>query len=157
MIVHLGGADLNYCAAAADARIEAWGNRHRNYGKTLTPQYLRRINRIGVLSELAVARALGKSYDWTSVPMRKDDDVDGIQVRGTDRHDGCLITHDDDIDGPYVLVTLSITGPRKVEATLRGWKPLAECNDPMFWRDDVPHPAYFVPQIALHPIGTMLN
>ena len=159
MILTIADKELRQCQELAEARINQWGNHHRNYNITLTPQLVRRINRIGVICEYAVAQALDVTWDWSKKwdDYGPDNDVNGVQVRGTDRQDGCLIVHDYDPHGPYVLVTLAIVGPRKVEAHLRGWKPLRDCIDPLFWRDDVPYPAYFVPQIALHPIGTMLN
>ncbi|MFZ9274599.1 MAG: hypothetical protein ACO24S_05585 [Ilumatobacteraceae bacterium] len=159
VVVTITDPDLRRCAGLATLRIAKWGKHHRNYNIPLNPQLIRRINRIGVIAEYAVAQAIGADWSWDLEwdDIGPDQDVNGIQVRGTDRDNGCLITHDYDPEGPYVLVTLAITGPRTVEATLRGWLDLNDCCDALHWRDDVPYPAYFVPQIALHPIDTLLT
>ena len=149
--------DLRLCQTLADQRIKAWGNRHRNMNIALTPKLVKRINRMGVIGELAVAHYLQLDYawhcDWTG--EGKDDDVHGIQVRATDYGNGCLVTHPDDRHAPYVLVTLAITGHMQVTASLQGWLQLEQCNIWDHWRTDVPYPAYFTPQTALHPINTL--
>ncbi len=157
--IDLDEQDIRLCQALADERIRKYGRAHRPYDGTLTPQKLRRINRLGVMGELAVATylQLPYSFDCNYTPTSKDDDVHGIQVRATDYGNGSLITHPDDKDAPYVLVTLAITGHMQVTASLQGWLPLEQCNLWHYWRSNVPYPAYFVPQTALHPMATLTH
>ena len=155
--INLDSRDIRQCQQLADERIAKYGRNHRPYNGTLTADKLRRINRIGVMGELAVATYLELPFDWQCnyTPTSKDDDVHGIQVRATDRGNGHLITHPDDKHAPYVLVTLAITGVMRVTASLQGWLPLDECNIWAHWRTDIPYPAYMTPQTALHPITTL--
>jgi len=147
------------CQNLAQRRIELYGRPHRNYGIQLTSERLRRINRIGVIAEYAVAKYLNRPWSWRCdyTPTSKDRDLPDMEVRGTDRADGHLITHDDDWPTKFVLVTLAITGHRQVTCSLQGWLPLHECNRAERWRTDIPHPAYMTPQTALHPIGTLTS
>ena len=155
--IDLDAHDIRLCQALADERIRKYGRQHRPYNGTLTPKKLQRINRLGVMGELAVATYLCLPFSWECnyTPTSKDDDVQGIQVRATDYGNGHLITHPDDKHAPYALVTLAITGPMRVTASLQGWLPLDECNIWDHWRTDIPYPAYMTPQTALHPIATL--
>ena len=155
--IDLDAQDIRQCQALANERIRKYGREHRPYNGTLTPEKLIRINRLGVMGELAVAAYLDVPYNWECnyTPTSKDDDVHGIQVRATDYGNGHLITHSDDLYAPYVLVTLAITGHMRVTASLQGWAPLDECNIAEHWRTDIPYPAYMTPQTALHPMTTL--
>ena len=152
--VELTDPVLTQCQQLAEQRIAKYGRPHRDYGVTLTDDRIRRINRIGVLAEFATAFYLQRPWSWDCdyTPTSKDRDLGDIEVRGTDRADGCLITHDDDWPATFVLVTLAITGHRTVTASLQGWLPLKQCNVRDHWRTDIPHPAYMTPQSALHPM-----
>lgn len=72
-------------------------------------------------------------------------DVGVYQVRTTTRPRGCLIIHREDSDqARFYLVVLNLP-----EFTVVGWALGADCKRPRFWRDDVPDPAFFVPQDEL--------
>lgn len=106
----------------------------------------------GALGEIAAAKALRRYWTGAGSDFHHDDDVGRIQVRVTDREDGCLIVrpdegHDND---PWVLVTG--TFPHYV---VRGWIYGHEARQPEFLRAPNGRPAaHFVPQAALTPVGS---
>ena len=77
------------------------------------------------------------------------EDVDGgISVRWTERRGGSLIIHPDD-PAPYSVLVVGDT----LDALLvPGYIPTELGKARRWWRDDVRHPAYFVPQSALYPL-----
>lgn len=107
----------------------------------------------GAAAEMAVAKYLGVYWQ----PLAPDDDLrrlaadvgDRIQVRSTSRTDRCLIVHPSDCDDH--LFYLVIWGAPRY--TIIGWTTGREAKQPEFWKEDPPvrHPAFFVPQDALHP------
>lgn len=112
---------------------------------------------VGHLGEVALAKFLGVTYEW---PLEYDAaryDVAGHEVRSTLRFDGSLITHETDKPAPYVLALVHRISYYKFDVVLAGWIPLEEANQPQHWRTDTRAPAYFTPQTALRPIGTLSN
>ena len=107
----------------------------------------------GSCAELAAARATGR-YWLGSVDFRErqaGDLAGGIEVRATDRADGCLILHERDADDrPFVLVT-----GRAPVFDVRGWIRAADGKRPEWWREGIRSPAFMVPQSALRPLDTL--
>jgi len=103
----------------------------------------------GARAEKAVA--LGMNLPWT--PVVSDyreiggNDVGTLGVRSTDRRHGCLILHPKDEDDRVFVLVLVETTP---DFIIYGWVRGDEGKDQRYWRTDVRHPAYFVPQHALH-------
>ena len=62
--IDLDAHDIRLCQALADERIRKYGRQHRPYNGTLTPKKLQRINRLGVMGELAVATYLRLPFSW---------------------------------------------------------------------------------------------
>lgn len=109
------------------------------------------MNGCAAVAELIVAFALGR--EWVSQGDEPDDpnegDVEGhVSVRWTERPTGSLVLRRSD---PDHLSAVLVTGPL-YEMAVVGWLPVAEGKRPEFWREDVPYPAWFVPQAALRPI-----
>lgn len=101
----------------------------------------------GACAEAAVAKALNRWWSGTIGLLREADVGKVVQVRSTFREDGALILHEDDKDdSPYVLTVGLAPDYRLV-----GWLLGREGKLPQYWRTDVRHPAYFVPQSVLHP------
>ncbi len=101
----------------------------------------------GALGERAVAKHLG--VYWQPVIDGSDGrlgDVDGNHVRATGRREGGLILHArDPDDGPYWLaVTAALP-----EVWLYGPTTAAAGRELRFWREDIPRPAFIVPQREL--------
>lgn len=106
----------------------------------------------GACAEMAVAKAMNRF--WSGALGALDaDDVGPLQVRSTARRDGSLILHAEDRDDrAFVLVTGQ--APTYV---LRGWIHAAHGKRKEFYRSDVRHPAYFVPQNALKPMEQLIH
>ena len=107
----------------------------------------------GSCAELAAAKATSR-YWLASVDFRErtaGDLAGGVEVRATERADGCLILHERDADDrPFVLVT-----GRAPHFDVRGWLRGGDGKRPEWWRSDVRAPAWFVPVAALHPLDTL--
>lgn len=98
----------------------------------------------GLLAEIAVARATNTYLDpFTEKPSRGPD-VGKLHVRGTPLEDGCLLLHDTDPAGRYVLVIVTTSVCRII-----GYFDKTGPVDPRYFRADVRNPAYFVPQDVL--------
>lgn len=102
----------------------------------------------GCRSEKSVSLVTG--YPW--IPYVDDyreiggNDVGPFGVRGTDLKDGSLILHErDDDDRVYILVIGDGAGQMLV-----GWIRGQDGKRKQFWRENVPSPAFFVPQKELH-------
>ena len=102
-------------------------------------------------AEMAVAKVAGKYWNAISSGRLKDLGGDvgrGIQVRSTQRMNGCLILHDrDDDDHNFFLVIGSIPTFR-----IPGWIEGHKGKDQRFWRNGDGRPAYFVPQSELNAV-----
>lgn len=107
------------------------------------------LNIEGAAAEYAAAKALNVCWSFAPGPGYDGDIGHGFEVRSTPREDGRLILHESDPDDrPFLLVTGQIP-----TFTIRGWIMAGDAKKDYFWRDDVPEPAYFVPQSALAKIG----
>jgi hypothetical protein len=102
----------------------------------------------GALSEMAVAKALGRYWGGGSDAR---EDVGRVQVRSTPRLDGSLILHPGDPDAaPFVL---AVGGEGSYR--LAGWILGQDGKRREWWRTDTGRPAFFVPQSALRPMEEM--
>ena len=131
----------------------ARSGQHR-YGWNPDPAVQRKIDGESAVAELLVAKTLGRR--WLSDGLTPDDpdagDVEGgLQVRWTERRHGCLIVHDEDPDG---LICVLVVG-NAPEQRICGWILTLEAKTQVFWRENVRHPAYFVPQQALLPLSML--
>jgi hypothetical protein len=106
----------------------------------------------GAMCELAAARILDLPWEETVELDRVKGDVAGMQVRSTDREDGCLILYkDDDPEDIFLLVTHSIP-----VFTLRGWLMGHEGKLEQFWDTKrTGRPAYFVPQSVIYSMDRL--
>jgi len=99
----------------------------------------------GAAAEMAFAKMIGVFWSG-AVGNLKAKDVGLLQVRSTQRDDGCLILHKWDSDDD-VFVLMVGTAPR---FDCRGWLRAADGKTEEFWRDPIGgRPAYFVPQSKL--------
>jgi hypothetical protein len=101
----------------------------------------------GVAAEIAVAKQ--EDHYWRPLsrgPLRGLPDVGvNIQVRSTTRRDGSLIVHKSDPDtAVFYLVVTDLP-----DYWIVGRITARDAKQPRFWRMNVPHPAYFVPQSEL--------
>jgi hypothetical protein len=105
---------------------------------------------LGAIAELTLARHLDVFWSGTIGTINAVADVGGCyQVRATDRRNGKLITHKkDNNDQPFVLAYVLLP-----DVHLVGWLWGSEAKFPGFWREDVPHPAYFA--WPVHEIETL--
>jgi len=120
--------------------------RHHRYGLSGEEGWTPHIE--GACGEMAVAKYLG-IYWSGSLGDLKAKDVGEFQVRTASNHDYRLILHEaDKDDGVFLLVTG--VAP---ELMLRGWIVARDGKKPENWSDPKGgRPAFFVPQIALHPM-----
>jgi len=106
-----------------------------------------RVDINGVGAELAVAKLLA-AYP---TGLGLSGDVGRVEVRSTEYPDGALILHPADPDDrPFVLVTGQLPTYDVV-----GWVMAGDAKRKAYWRTDRRHPAWFVPQGALHPIDAV--
>ena len=120
-------------------------NRKESYG--IPPEDLWGNDIESCIAEMLVSRAFNVSWTPYAVDPStiKADVGDNIQVRSTPRDNGCLILHKKDNDDQFfVLVTGS-----SLNMKIKGWIKCADGKKQKFWRDNVPNPAYFVPQSEL--------
>ena len=147
-----------YRAGVARSR-EARGNgqRHR-FGYRPTMREEDHIGGMSAVAEYAVALATRRP--WIAVMMDGPDDPiqndiwGGISVRWTPRADGSLIVHEDEPDHLKCVLVVGESFP----VTVIGWMPITECKRRQFWRTNVRHPAFFVPQhiVARRKISELL-
>lgn len=146
--------DIMHAGKRRNDLCRQWGQKDkRHVGKNSLAW-----NQQGLFAEVAVGIQLDIEWDWWAEfrPGGHDNDVNGIQVRSTAGHDRKLLTLDNDIPGPYVLVTIARVHPQAVECRIHGWAPLDECNvdahRTVLPSGDV---GYLTPKTALHPIDTL--
>jgi hypothetical protein len=121
-----------------------------NGGWSWAPNTLWEADIVGALAELALAKFLGVYWDGAvRVQERTEGDVGPFQVRATEIPKGSLILHERDRDEAifHLVVVEGAT------CRLKGFITGAEGKRPGFWDDSKPHPAFFVPQSALHPVS----
>lgn len=97
-------------------------------------------------AEMVVAKWLGRYWHaLADDPTVLEGDVGRYQIRHTKHDNGCLVLQPKDPDQAiFVLVVGAYP-----TYTIRGWIEGEAGKQKQFWRDNVPHPAYFVPQDAL--------
>ena len=97
----------------------------------------------GVLKEQAVAKHLNRY--WSGKGERGGIDVHDVDVRSTERRNGCLIIHKSDPDDRFFYLVTGINGVYQIH----GGMYARDAKREEFWRADLPRPAFFVPQCAL--------
>lgn len=103
----------------------------------------------GAGAEMAVAKAIG--LYWQPVvadPATLPGDVGQLQVRTTSRPDGSLILHPSDPDDARFYLVTGLMPHYHIAGSIIG----GIGKDAEYWRENVPHPAFFVPQEALAPV-----
>lgn len=112
----------------------------------------------GCAAELAVAQVLG-TY-WTGMEANGSDrraqvgDAGTVQVRSTRHPGGCLILHNEDADDDVFVLVVG----RIPQLDVKGWIHGRNGKRADYWRSQsVRHPAFFVPQQALAPIGRLAS
>ena len=100
---------------------------------------------VGFAGELAFAKWLNVPFNYKPYD-RLSTDVLGYQIKTTRLTNGSLIIKKSNPEGTYVLAILN--GDHK-SVTLKGWALSQEVKQDCYWRDDVPKPAWFMPQSKL--------
>ena len=141
MKVVLSPAELRYAAlAGVDRRLSAMQNARRDrYGEPAHNLWGEDIE--ACAGELAVAKLVGAYW----IPVARSPtpgDVGSWEVRTTWRPDGSLIVHEGDAD-EAVFVLATGTSPT-FDVTF--WAYGREAKRSEFWRENVPRPAFFMPQ-----------
>lgn len=118
------------------------------------------IDIVGAVAEMVVAKALNKFWAGQEGNFQAAD-VGHLQVRGTERQDGCLIVHPPPPmnkpkargDKPGDIFVLVVGLPPYL--WIPGWCYGHEAQQPKWWRGQYERPAYFVRQSALRPFNTL--
>jgi len=129
------------------------GSAHR-FDYRPTPEQAAHTHGMAAASELLVARTLGR--EWLASGLDADDGVDvagSVSVRWTPLPKGSLILHPGDMARYSVLVT----GNRLDKLEIVGYIVTSRGQVSDYWRDDVRHAAFFVPQEALSPIENLME
>lgn len=122
------------------------------------------LTRQGIITECAAAKGMNRYWEGIGTDYRHDNDVGGVQVRGTPRLDGHLIVRPGDdmehLDKPWVLVLGPVSGRRGAPGSehyrLAGWVYGREAVREEWVRSPNGRPpAYFAPQHALHEMTTL--
>ena len=100
----------------------------------------------GALGEYAVCRAFGLE-DPASGCDPDGDLLEGLQIRHTPRARGRLIVQANDPDDHVYLLTRG--QPPTIEIV--GWIRGVNAKQATYWDEDVPLPAFFVPDSDLNP------
>lgn len=156
-LITLTDAELDLCRHFAQAKVQQSidnGYKHRepkispiDHSTNLTNHYRGRV------AELAAAKYFNcEAEPFGPYDQTKSDLLNGCQVRSSKYLWGDLIVHEWDKPAPYVLVTLTDNAN---EFLIAGWRDLVDCRLQKYWRDDMPAPAYFVPQTDLHDMATL--
>lgn len=160
-----GNADhpdhLVRCAVARAYRIgvrrshtaHRTGRTHR-FGWTPARDTERHVDGMGAVAEWHVAQALGRP--WLSDgddpdPPTAGDVAGGVSVRWTPRPAGCLIVHEDEPASLVAVLVVNPTWPLRIA----GWLPIPLAQQARWWRTNVRHPAFFVPQAVLRPLEAL--
>jgi hypothetical protein len=155
--VSLTLAEFDLAVNTARLRIVASAARGLNHATTYKRNVVTRLHEevVGACGEIAVGKAFGEFFVPSVNTFHERPDVmRDVEVRATDRADGCLIVRDNDDPGRrYVL---AIVDGARVE--LRGWLRGSEAQQERYLRNPNGHrPAWFVPQSALRPACEMLE
>lgn len=108
----------------------------------------RHVDGMSAVAEWFVAHTLGRRWLSSGIvpdPVLAGDVEGGISVRWTRRASGCLIIHEDEPNQLRAVLVVGVTWPLRIA----GWFEVGRAKRREWWRDDVRHPAYFVPQSAL--------
>ena len=132
---------------------EAQGLRGRNGGAWKGSKALD-IHLLGAAGEVAVASYLGmKEHLFKETEARRgSDDLPGIDVKTRSKASYDLIVQKrEDPKKKFVLVTIE-----NQQTLLHGWCYGEEAMQEQYWADPARgRPAYFVPKVALHSIGSL--
>ena len=132
---------------------EAQGLRGRNGGAWKGSKALD-IHLLGAAGEVAVASYLGmKEHLFKETEARRgSDDLPGIDVKTRSKASYDLIVQKrEDPKKKFVLVTIE-----NQQTLLHGWCYGEEAMQEQHWADPARgRPAYFVPKVALHSIGSL--
>ena len=132
---------------------ETRGLRGRNGGAWKGSKALD-IHLLGAAGEVAVASYLGmKEHLFKETEARRgSDDLPGIDVKTRSKASYDLIVQKrEDPKKKFVLVTIE-----NQQTLLHGWCYGEEAMQEQYWADPARgRPAYFVPKVALHSIGSL--
>jgi hypothetical protein len=132
---------------------EAKGLRGRNGGAWKGSKALD-IHLLGAAGEVAVASYLGlKEHLFKETEAKRgSDDLPGIDVKTRSKASYDLIVQKrEDPKKKFVLVTIE-----NQQTLLHGWCYGEEAMQEQYWADPARgRPAYFVPKVALHSIGSL--
>lgn len=132
---------------------EARGLRGRNKGAWKGDKALE-IHLLGAAGEVAVASYLGlKGHLFKEKEAKRgSDDLPGIDVKTRSKASYDLIVQKrEDPKKKFVLVTIE-----NQQTLLHGWCYGEEAMQEQYWADPARgRPAYFVPKVALHSIGSL--
>lgn len=130
----------------------AESKRHRRYGQAADQAPADHV--LGALGEAAVAKALNRFWAQPDFADRQVGDVGpGIHVRATDLVDGSLIIHEADPDEGIFILAIKRAELRGAHWNVVGWIYGADGKEESrYWRENVRHPAFFIPQQELAPI-----
>jgi hypothetical protein len=155
VIVELTWREVRLAACAAiDLRLRhmAQGGQPERWGRSLDGTWQREIE--GALGEIVVAKAFDRYWLAAESYARATGDVARLQVRSTSREGGGLIVHPDDADDAVFILVIVGRPPR---FRVPGWLPGDEAKLDRWWRDDIPVPAFLIPQNELRPIDELLD
>ena len=99
----------------------------------------------GYTGEMAFAKWLQVPYRYTAYNP-DNADVMGYQIKTTQLQTGCLIKQLHMPTGTYVL---GIANAALDTVTFKGWALSQDIEQECYWRNDVPKPAWFMPQTDL--------
>lgn len=147
MLVTLTDAEIQYAEHTGKARNEY----NKGMGFTPTygaPRYLA-MDIEGVLAEIAVGKGLNVPWDEKRFGNIVTGPMGEVHIRSTTHLTGSLILHPRDQDDAVYLLVLN----NNPNFTLAGWLLGKDGKLDKYWREaGVRHPAFFVPQSALHPV-----
>ena len=145
----LTDSQVKQCETVAKQRIELGGKIDFNHDR-MTPEYKYQIDLLGAKGELAVSLYTG--LPWTGSKGPHLSDVDGYEVRSTQRKDGknyFLYVRDKDKDSVYIFCV--VDGPQVVIA---GWSTAADVRTKgtLMYEDTQ---CYGLPRKDLYPMETL--
>jgi hypothetical protein len=107
---------------------------------------------VGAIGEFAVAKALNQYWPGADMELAARGDVSRLQVRSTTRRDGRLIVNRTDRDDAAFILVTGV--PPKL--TIPGWIEGAAGKNEAWWQTYNGRSAFFVPQSALQPLGSLV-
>ncbi len=145
--------EFKHCVDVANIRMAISNERDLNHASTYVRGYVERIKQetLGACGEMAVCKVIGKFWKPSVNTFHNIADIEpDIEVRSTDRQDGCLIVRDNDPDERWYFLVIGEPPNVTVVGYIRGADARQErwLRNPNDFRK-----AYFVPQSALLTIG----